>query len=595
MRQIIVAIFLAALSAVAVAQAPAPAPKKAQASGWVAQSNAYTQRLLDVEFRHSPESGSHEGLTHFDELISDPSLADEQAARREFTAVLSDLKAQEPREGNKHVAEDLQILRKAFDLRFRQEDYDRAHVVPFVNASQVIFQGLRGLLDDQVAPARRAAALVRLRKYAGTAPGSMPYTEALKQRELEQIAIKDALYPSKDEITTEIGRNANYLDGIAALFKKYNLGGWEQPFAQLKDQLAAYDSWVKTTILPKARTDFRLRPEQYALALESYGIDIPPAKLAAMAHAAFTQIQGEMAPIAATVAKQKGYTSSDYRAVIAQLKKKQITGEAILPFYKNRLGEIEKILAAKNLVSVPNRSAIIRLASAAETAQQPAPHMLAPPLLNNKGERGEFVLPLNVPSASGGAAEKYDDFTFDAVAWTLTAHEARPGHELQFDSMVEHGVSVARALYAFNSTNVEGWGLYSEYIMQPFEPAEGQLLTLQQRLMRAGRAFLDPELQGGKLSQEQVYHIMETDIGISHALATEEVERFSYRAPGQANSYFYGYTRLLELRKDTEAALGAKFDARKFHDFILAQGLLPPDLMHKAVMDEYVPTLMRAK
>jgi uncharacterized protein (DUF885 family) len=595
MRQIIVAIFLAALSAVAVAQAPAPAPKKAQASGWVAQSNAYTQRLLDVEFRHSPESGSHEGLTHFDELISDPSLADEQAARREFTAVLSDLKAQEPREGNKHVAEDLQILRKAFDLRFRQEDYDRAHVVPFVNASQVIFQGLRGLLDDQVAPARRAAALVRLRKYAGTAPGSRPYTEALKQRELEQIAIKDALYPSKDEITTEIGRNANYLDGIAALFKKYNLGGWEQPFAQLKDQLAAYDSWVKTTILPKARTDFRLRPEQYALALESYGIDIPPAKLAAMAHAAFTQIQGEMAPIAATVAKQKGYTSSDYRAVIAQLKKKQITGEAILPFYKNRLGEIEKILAAKNLVSVPNRSAIIRLASAAETAQQPAPHMLAPPLLNNKGERGEFVLPLNVPSASGGAAEKYDDFTFDAVAWTLTAHEARPGHELQFDSMVEHGVSVARALYAFNSTNVEGWGLYSEYIMQPFEPAEGQLLTLQQRLMRAGRAFLDPELQGGKLSQEQVYHIMETDIGISHALATEEVERFSYRAPGQANSYFYGYTRLLELRKDTEAALGAKFDARKFHDFILAQGLLPPDLMHKAVMDEYVPALMRAK
>ncbi len=595
MRQIIVAIFLAALSSVAVAQAPAPAPKKAQASGWVAQSNANTQRLLDVEFRHSPESGSHEGLTHFDELISDPSLADEQAARREFTAVLSDLKAQEPRESNKHVAEDLQILRKTFDLRFRQEDYDRAHVVPFVNASQVIFQGLRGLLDDQVAPARRAAALVRLQKYAGTEPGSRPYTEALKERVLEQIAIKDALYPSKDEITTELGRNANYLDGIVALFKKYNLGGWEKPFAQLKDQLAAYDSWVKATILPKARTDFRLRPEQYALALESYGIDIPPDKLAAMAHAAFTQIQSEMAPIAATVAKQKGFASSDYRSVIAQLKKKQITGEAILPFYKNRLGEIEKILAAKNLVSVPNRSAIIRLASAAETAQQPAPHMLPPPLLNNKGERGEFVLPLNVPSASGGAAEKYDDFTFDAVAWTLTAHEARPGHELQFDSMVEHGVSVARALYAFNSTNVEGWGLYSEYLMQPFEPAEGQLLTLQQRLMRAGRAYLDPELQGGKLSQEQVYHIMETDIGISHALATEEVERFSYRAPGQANSYFYGYTRLLELRKDTEAALGARFDARMFHDFILAQGLLPPDLMHKAVMDELVPALMRAR
>jgi uncharacterized protein (DUF885 family) len=155
--------------------------------------------------------------------------------------------------------------------------------------------------------------------------------------------------------------------------------------------------------------------------------------------------------------------------------------------------------------------------------------------------------------------------------------------------MVEHGVSVARALYAFNSTNVEGWGLYSEYIMQPYEPAEGQLLTLQQRLMRAGRAFLDPELQSGKLNPEQVYQVLQKDIGVSHALAKEEVERFTYRGPGQANSYFYGLTRLLELRKDTETALAAKFDARKFHDFILLQGLLPPDLMHKAVMEEFVP------
>jgi hypothetical protein len=93
------------------------------------------------------------------------------------------------------------------------------------------------------------------------------------------------------------------------------------------------------------------------------------------------------------------------------------------------------------------------LATAAETAQQPAPHMVPPPFLHNTGQRGEFVLPLNIPSANGGAEDTYDDFTFDAVAWTLTAHEARPGHELQFDSMVEHGVSLARALYAFNSTN----------------------------------------------------------------------------------------------------------------------------------------------
>jgi uncharacterized protein (DUF885 family) len=216
--------------------------------------------------------------------------------------------------------------------------------------------------------------------------------------------------------------------------------------------------------------------------------------------------------------------------------------------------------------------------------------MTPPPFLHNTGQRGEFVLPLNIPSANGGEADQYDDFTFDAVAWTLTAHEARPGHELQFDSMVEEGVSLARALYAFNSTNAEGWGLYSEYIMQPYEPKEGQLLTLQLRLLRAARAFLDPELQSGAVTPARTYEVLEKDVVLSHAFAKEEVERFTYRAPGQANSYFYGYTRLLALRKETEAKLGRRFDQKKFHDFILSQGLLPPDLLRKAVLEDFVPS-----
>jgi uncharacterized protein (DUF885 family) len=561
-----------------------------QAKDWVEQSNEYTQRLLTVEFEHAPERGSQEGLAKYDQRIRNPTLADELAERAELVAVLADLKARAAAETNENVAEDLEILRKAFDLRFRTEDFERQRLVPFINASEIIFQGLRGLLDDQVAAERRPDAIVRLRKYTGSQSAYEPFTTLLKQRALEQIAKPGVLYPSKDEVETELGRNSNYSEGIGDLFKKYKLTGWEKPYARLKRELAEYDQWVRKNILPKARTDFRLPPEQYALAFEGFGIDIAPAEIARMAHAAFSQYQAEMAPLAAEVAKQKGYGADDYRSVITELKKQQITGAAILPFYEARLHEIERLVVANKLVTLPDRPAIIRLATAAETAQQPAPHMVPPPLLHNTGQRGEFVLPLNIPSANGGAEDTYDDFTFDAVAWTLTAHEARPGHELQFDSMVEHGVSVARALYAFNSTNAEGWGLYSEYIMQPYEPAEGQLLTLQLRLLRAARAFLDPELQSGKLTPEQAYAVLEKDVVLSHAFAKEEVERFTYRAPGQANSYFYGYTRLLALRKETEAALGAKFDQLRFHDFILSQGLLPPDLMRKAVLQDFVPS-----
>jgi len=213
--------------------------------------------------------------------------------------------------------------------------------------------------------------------------------------------------------------------------------------------------------------------------------------------------------------------------------------------------------------------------------------MEPPPLINNHGERGAFVLPLET-TGKGGATLKYDDFSFAAASWTLTAHEARPGHELQFDAMVERGVSLPRALFAFNSTNVEGWGLYSEWFMLPYMPDDAQLVSLDYRLLRAARAFLDPELQQGKITPEQAMQVLEKDVVCSPALATEEVERYTFRSPGQAPSYFDGYTRLLALRKDAEQALGPKFNVQRFHDFILSQGLLPPNLLRKAVMEDFV-------
>jgi uncharacterized protein (DUF885 family) len=583
MRPVFAAIIASALSCAAWAD------PSANDKAWIERSNSYTNKLLSLELEHQPERGSRQGLAKFDERISNPTLADELALRRELQAALAGVDAARAQEQDQRVLQDLAILDQAFGLKFRKQDYELQHEVPFLNASEIVFGGLRGLLDDQVAAERRAAAVVRLRRYAGMEPGYQPFTELLKARDLEQMAKPNVIYPAKSEVETELGRNATYVEGIASLFKKYGIQGWEPAYDKLKGQLADYDAWVRSSILPKARTDFRLPPEKYALAFEEYGIDIPPAKIAAMAHEAFRQYQAEMAPLAAQVARANHYPSSDYRSVIAELKKKQITGEAILPFFNGRLHQIEQIIVAQGLVTLPARPAIIRLATPAETAQQPAPHMVPPPFLHNTGQRGEFVLPLNIPSANGGQADKYDDFTFDAVAWTLTAHEARPGHELQFDSMVEQGISVARALYAFNSTNAEGWGLYSEYIMQPYEPADGQLLTLQLRLLRAARAFLDPELQSGVVTPQRAYEVLEKDVVLSHAFAKEEVERFTYRAPGQANSYFYGYTRLLSLRKEVESRLGARFNQKKFHDFILSQGLLPPDLMRKAVLENFVP------
>jgi uncharacterized protein (DUF885 family) len=159
---------------------------------------------------------------------------------------------------------------------------------------------------------------------------------------------------------------------------------------------------------------------------------------------------------------------------------------------------------------------------------------------------------------------------------------------MQFASIVEKGVSAARAVFAFNSVNVEGWALYQEAEMKPYLPLDGQLVSLQSRMLRAARAFLDPELQLGRLQPEEAVRFLMTEVVLSEAMARQEVERYTFRAPGQATSYFYGYTRWMQLRSQAEMALGAAFDRQKYHDFILSQGLLPPDVLAQAVMDDFV-------
>ena len=554
---------------------------------WVRRSNANAQLLIDIDARYSPESAGRQGVPGLDGQIRILSPDRRERERQDYRAAAVDLETRLSTERDRLVRQDLEILIAKVKSEIRASEVSERLLLPYTNVSAVIYSGLAALLDDQVPPERRVLALTRLRKYTGLEPGFTPMTLAAEERFREKLNTPGLVGPSRPDVEKNLENTSAFLTGISLLFEKYKIQGYEDALAKLKEQLTSYDDFVRKEVLPKARVDFRLPAELYAIDLDQYGVDFPSSELTRRAHQAFTEIQSEMKPLAAKIAKQKGLHSSDYRDVVRFLKQDQIPGNQVLPEYEKRLSEIEQIIRREHLVTLPDRPAIIRIASAAETAQQPAPHMQPPPLMNNRGERGQFVLPLETTGA-GGKALKYDDFNFQAASWTLIAHEARPGHELQFDAMVERGVSLARALYAFNSTNVEGWGLYAEWFMLPYMSDEGKLISLQLRLLRAARAFLDPELQQGKVTPAQAMQVLQKDVVLSEAFATEEVERFTFRSPGQAVSYFDGYTRLREIRASAEKALGPRFNVQRFHDFILSQGLLPPNLLRTAVVDDFV-------
>ena len=582
---------LAELALAQAAPSPVPAPSPSPRPAWIARSDENAQLLLKVIARFSPEGAGQVGVAGLDEQILDlqPQLFERtQAATRE---ALAELEKRRAADADALVRQDLDILIESARESLDADALSRKYEVPYFDVPQTIFRGLRALLDDQVPAGRRAAARMRLEKYAGAAPGTTPITVLAEQRMRERLADRSLLGPPRAEVEKNLGNTSFYLEGIGKLFQKYQVAGYEEPLNRLKVQVEAYNDFVRRDILPRSRTDFRLPPEVYAFRLKQYGVQMAPEALADRARVAFVEIRNEMRALAPLVAKEKGLTVTDYRDVLRALKKDQIVGEAILPHYQQRLAALEEIIRRERVVTLPTRAAQIRLASEAESASQPAPNMRPPRLLGNTGERGEFVLPLRVPTTGQGGSEvkAYDDFTFGAASWTLTVHEARPGHELQFASIVEKGVSAARAVFAFNSVNVEGWALYMEAEMKPYLPLDGQLVSLQARLLRAMRAFLDPELQLGRVQPEQAVRFLMDEGVYSEAMARQEVERYTFRAPGQATSYFFGYTRWMQLRSQAEMALGAKFDRLRYHDFILSQGLLPPDVLAKAVLTDFVP------
>jgi hypothetical protein len=558
-------------------------------SGWVERSNGNASLVLELLAEFNPETAASFGVDGIDEKIVDfqPRLFERTLEASEV--VLKELHLRHDAETDVRVRQDLGILIKAVEDGIRTEHLNRDHMLPYYNLSQTVFYGVRALIDPQIPRERYPAALVRMEKYAGLSGSDKPLTELARERTEERFDVDGLVGPYRGQVQQDLERADSMIDGIEELLAGTDLEGWEETYAVLAGQLRDYNDWVREAILPRARDDYRLPPELYEDALRNWGVDAEPIDLIEQATKGYMDIRNEMEALAPLVAREKGYETGDYREVIALLKRDgAIDGDEMLDHYHAVLDEIEEIIVRERIISLPERDAGIRIASEAETAAQPAPHLDIPRLIGNTGEYPYFVIP-RLKQFEDGSWEQNDN-TYAAGSWTLTAHEARPGHEMQFSSIIESGVSVARAVFAFNSANVEGWALYAEAVVRPYLPLEAQLISLQYRLIRAGRMFLDPMLNLGMITPEEAKQLIVNDMGVGESWAQNEVERYTYRMPGQATAYYYGYSKMQSLRAQTELKLRDKFDQQAFHDFVLAQGMLPADILRDAVAESFVPS-----
>jgi uncharacterized protein (DUF885 family) len=563
----------------------APAAFAAQPS-WIDESNRNAQILLDVMARYNAESASSFGVEGHDTEVFDlkPRVLERQEA--DLEAAIAKLQELRSAATDPLVRRDLDILIGAAGDRKHSIELSRQLTLPFFDLGQAVFRGFQDLLDARIPKSRQKAALTRLHRYVGAEKGYEPITALARARYEEQAGNTQLIGPWVVEAQQYLNNQMRYLDGIQKLLESSGLKGWQKDMQTLRSQFDEYGKWVTATVLPRARKTNQLPAELYADLLKRFGVDMDPHEIMARALASYQQSRSEMEPLARRIAEDRKWTKTDYRDVIRELKKQRIPDDQLLALYTGRLEQIEAIIRRENLVTLPTRKAVIRLATPAESAATPAPHIDPPRLVGNTGEPAEFVLPTSNPNAAPGSV--MDDFNYDAIAWTLTAHEARPGHELQFAGMLERGVSTARVVFALNSANVEGYALYAEAVLKKFLPPEGQIGALQMRMLREARAFLDPMLNLGLLQPDAAKRFLMEEVMLSEPMAKQEVDRYTFMAPGQATSYFYGYSRLNALRTRIELALAGKFDERRYHDFIVAQGPLPFDLLEQAAEEEFL-------
>jgi uncharacterized protein (DUF885 family) len=561
----------------------APAAFAAQPS-WIDESNRNAQILLDVMARYNAESASSFGVEGHDTEVFDlkPRVLERQEA--DLEAAIAKLQELRSAATDPLVRRDLDILIGAAGDRKHSIELSRQLTLPFFDLGQAVFRGFQDLLDARIPKSRQKAALTRLHRYVGAEKGYEPITALARARYEEQAGNTQLIGPWVVEAQQYLNNQMRYLDGIQKLLESSGLKGWQKDMQTLRSQFDEYGKWVTATVLPRARKTNQLPAELYADLLKRFGVDMDPHEIMARALASYQQSRSEMEPLARRIAEDRKWTKTDYRDVIRELKKQRIPDDQLLALYTGRLEQIEAIIRRENLVTLPTRKAVIRLATPAESAATPAPHIDPPRLVGNTGEPAEFVLPTSNPNAAPGSV--MDDFNYDAIAWTLTAHEARPGHELQFAGMLERGVSTARVVFALNSANVEGYALYAEAVLKKFLPPEGQLGALQMRMMREARAFLDPMLNLGLIEPAAAKRFLMEEVMLSEPMAKQEVDRYTFQAPGQATAYFYGYSRLNALRTRIELAMAGKFDEHRYHDFIVAQGPLPFDLLEQAAAEE---------
>jgi len=163
------------------------------------------------------------------------------------------------------------------------------------------------------------------------------------------------------------------------------------------------------------------------------------------------------------------------------------------------------------------------------------------------------------------------------------AHEAYPGHHLQFVTANRHPRKWRR-LFA-HAVFYEGWTLWCEQMMADLKIDKSPWLRIQQlhdALWRAHRIIVDVRLQTRRYTYEQAVKHMQKHLGFTKARAQGDVNWYTGQ-PSVPMSYWLGRLENERLRERLMVRRG--WSLQQFNDWLLSFGTLPQAWIEKYGLD----------
>ena len=167
----------------------------------------------------------------------------------------------------------------------------------------------------------------------------------------------------------------------------------------------------------------------------------------------------------------------------------------------------------------------------------------------------------------------------------LVSHEGAPGHHIQIALGQE---LVDTPLFRKDgdiTAFVEGWALYSEQLtreMGLYESPYDRFGLLSMEMWRACRLVMDTGIHWKGWTRDQAVACLKDNSALSDKNIQNETDRY-IGWPAQALGYKIGELKIAELRDRARAALGPRFDYRRFHDVVLDEGALPLSILERRV------------